>query len=331
MILPTLDLKFQTVIKKNTFCISNEKFEDEIEKNIKRLILETVELQLELKKYGCTEKVIGDLIEKNNGLILLSAFTALSSETLEGIITYLRIQDDEDLNTFLNKDKWNTDIFVNNEVKKWGIKKIQKLIRTNKYFKECIVKIFINGYDIPQLKKILKRFELKKLRSSKIDSIITLHPEVMDSMLRTKLKGSNSGKKQNNAELLIENVLSNLNIPYTRGDLPLLLKHEKTLKRTADFLISNKENPKLIIECSYVTTTSSGLGDKAKAENGMKKLIKQYYPEAIFIGFVDGIGWINRDKDAKRMCEAFDDVYTFHDDELKRFEETLKEIFPEYF
>jgi hypothetical protein len=73
------------------------------------------------------------------------------------------------------------------------------------------------------------------------------------------------------------------------------------------------------------------MGDKAKAENGVTDLIKKHYPKAKFVGFIDGVGWINRDEDLKRLCEAFDDVYTFHDNELKRFEETLKEIFPEYF
>jgi hypothetical protein len=317
----TIDEKWQTIIGMNTLVLVNKKFEDEVDKNIERLISETVELQLELKKFGCNEKVIGDLIEKNNGLILLSTYTTLSLELLQGIITSIRLKDDEDYNTFFNKDKWNTNILVNNKIKNWGIKKIQKLIQTNKYFKECIVKIFINGYDNLELKNY----------SDKINSIITLHPEVMDSMLRKKLKGSNAAKKENNAELKIEDILNRHNIPYTRGDLRLLFENEKTRKRTSDFIIGTKDNPLLILECSYQHTTSSSMGDKAKAENGVTDLVKKHYPKAKFVGFIDGVGWVNRSEDLKRLCEAFDDVYTFHDNELKRFEETLKEIFPEYF
>lgn len=321
MTLPTLDQKFQTVINKNTYFLVNKKFEDEVDKNIERLILETVELQLELKKYGCNEKVIGDLIEKNNGLLLLSTYTTLSLEHLQGTITRIRLEDDEDYNTFFNKDKWNTDIFVNNEIKNWGIEKIKKLIRTNKYFKECIVKIFINGYDNLELKNY----------SDTINAIITIDPVIMDIMFRQKLKGSNAAKKENNAELKIEDILNRHNIPYTRGDLRLLFENEKIRKRTSDFIIGTKDNPLLILESSYQHTTSSSMGDKAKAENGVTDLVKKHYPKAKFVGFIDGVGWINRDGDLKRLCEAFDDVYTFHDDELKRFEETLKEIFPEYF
>ena len=266
MTLPTLDQKFQTVINKNTYFLVNKKFEDEVDKNIERLILETVELQLELKKYGCNEKVIGDLIEKNNGLLLLSTYTTLSLEHLQGTITRIRLEDDEDYNTFFNKDKWNTDIFVNNEIKNWGIEKIKKLIRTNKYFKECIVKIFINGYDNLELKNY----------SDTINAIITIDPVIMDIMFRQKLKGSNAAKKENNAELKIENILNRHNIPYTRGDLRLLFENEKIRKRTSDFIIGTKDNPLLILECSYQHTTSSSMGDKAKAENGVTDLVKKH-------------------------------------------------------
>ncbi|NMC60316.1 MAG: hypothetical protein GYA51_13180, partial [Candidatus Methanofastidiosa archaeon] len=54
-------------------------------------------------------------------------------------------------------------------------------------------------------------------------------------------------------------------------------------------------------------------------------LIKEHYPNAIFIGFVDGIGWYVRKGDLKRMVTAYEDVFTFHKDELKRFEQLLKD------
>ena len=327
----TITQKTETIFNKNTFYFINSEFETDYQEYIESLILEVLELQLKIKKYGCTEKVIGDLIEENNGFILISACNGISFEILEGIVTYIRIKDDEKINTFFNKDKWDKDIIQKNGFKKWNIDQIQKLVKKNKYFKECIVKIFFSVYNIPEFKNILQPFEFQKLNPSKLNSIATLTSDVIDTLLRNKLKGSYVARKENNAEIVVETTLDESNIPYTRGDLPLLSQNEKTRKRTMDFIIPNKENPKLIIECSYVCTTSSGLGDKAKTENGMKDLIEEYYPEAKFIGFIDGIGWISRDKDAKRMCEAFDDVYTYHSDELERFKETLKEILPEYY
>ncbi len=91
-----------------------------------------------------------------------------------------------------------------------------------------------------------------------------------------------------------------------------------------DFIIPNKKNPKIIIESSFLTTTSSGQGDKSKTETNIKKLINKYYPKSKFIGFIDGIGWYVRKGDLMRMVTAYDDVFTFHPSELNRFVEFIK-------
>ncbi|MBL7136078.1 MAG: hypothetical protein ISS81_05735 [Candidatus Marinimicrobia bacterium] len=83
----------------------------------------------------------------------------------------------------------------------------------------------------------------------------------------------------------------------------------------------------MIIESSFLTTTSSGQGDKSKIEISIDSLIKEHYPEAHFLGFVDGIGWYVRKGDLRRMVGAYEDVFTFHQDELERFEQLLIEVF----
>ncbi|OGU10901.1 MAG: hypothetical protein A2X61_16815 [Ignavibacteria bacterium GWB2_35_12] len=83
----------------------------------------------------------------------------------------------------------------------------------------------------------------------------------------------------------------------------------------------------MIIECTYLVTTSSGQGDKSKTEITIKDLIIEHYPKAKFIGFVDGIGWYVRLSDLKRMVSAYSDVFTFHKDEIERFETFLKKEF----
>ncbi len=86
-----------------------------------------------------------------------------------------------------------------------------------------------------------------------------------------------------------------------------------------DFLIPSRSNPKIIIESSYVVTTSSGQGDKAKTEQSVYERIKTHYPQSIFVGFLDGLGWLVRRGDLRRMTLAYDDVFTFRKDELERF------------
>ena len=143
--------------------------------------------------------------------------------------------------------------------------------------------------------------------------------------MRYKEKGSYSGNKENNPEKVIEELLNNLEIPFEVGDLKDLVDNAPMKKRTMDFIVPNKNNPKVIIESSYLATTSSGMGDKAKTEIAVGQLIKEHYPNAKFIGFIDGVGWYVRRLDLKRMIDAFDEVFTFHESEMLRFERFLIE------
>src|SRR4029453_1116930 len=90
-------------------------------------------------------------------------------------------------------------------------------------------------------------------------------------------------------------------------------------RRSMDFAIPNKQQPRIIVESSYVVTTSSGMGAKAKTELEVASDVKRYFPAARFVGFIDGIGWYVRQSDLKRMVRAFDDVFTFQKEELERF------------
>lgn len=323
----TGDLKFQTVLEKNTFHYSNPEFENKFQTSIEKKIEEIIELQEKIKEDVCIKTLIDDFLKKDNGIDLLLAINGISFETLLRIVTIIRVINDENINKFFNKNKWSTGDYD----KEWPSSKVKKLIKTNKYFREDIVKFFLEVYNEPFREKILPKFEFEKLNPSKISNITTLTRDTIDTLIRSKVKGNYSAQFENNAEKLIKDILEELNIPYQKGDLPLLSEHDSTRKRTMDFIIPNKKNPKIVIESSYVQTTSSGLGDKAKTENGVKDLLEKHYPEVKFIGFIDGTGWISRKKDAVRLCEAFKNVYTFHPDELEKFKKCLAEICSEYF
>ena len=150
---------------------------------------------------------------------------------------------------------------------------------------------------------------------------------MIDTLIRYKEKGSYSGKEQNNAEVVIQDLLYDMEIRFEKSvDLDKLKQHAPNQKRTMDFIIPNRKDPQIVIEASYLTTTSSGQGDKAKTEIAVSKLIAKHYPNAHFWGFVDGIGWYVRKKDLERIVGAFEDVFTLEEAELGRFRKTLTTI-----
>jgi len=323
---PTTESKFKLVIDKNTFYLYDRDFEEKYEgyiSSIKELLLV---LRNKVSTEGLKKDFFVELIRnKKNGLRALLALTGISNEYLKRLITLIRMIDDEELNRLTLKDKWQTGTEEIDEggVSEWSDSKIANLIKNNENFAKGIVNIFFEGSTVPVLTQALPLFELKKLSVEKLEFKIE---SLVDTLIRYKEKGSYAGKKENNPEVLIEKILEELEIPYTSGDLQKLVGVLDEEKRTMDFIIPDQDNPLLIIESSYVVTTSSGQGDKAKTEINVAKLIKKHYPKALFIGFVDGIGWYVRKNDLKRMVGAYDEVFTFHKEELNRFKELLSTV-----
>jgi hypothetical protein len=209
-------------------------------------------------------------------------------------------------------------------VKEWSDSTIARRINDNEFFRAGIVNVFFEGATVPFLANTMPLFELKKLGISKLKFDV---PAMIDTLVRYKEKGSYSGQKENNPETVVADLLEKLGLTYETGDLSELITNAPDTKRTMDFIIPNKANPVFIAESSFLVTTSSGQGDKSKTEISIRQLIKQHYPKAKFIGFVDGIGWYVRKEDLKRMVAAYEDVFTFHKDELTRFESLLRAEF----
>jgi len=320
----SVDDKFSTVIQKNTFYFFNSKFEENYEGYINSLKETLLIVKNKVETEGLKKEIFEWLLtDKENGLRALLALTGFSNEYLKRLTTIIRIVDNPELNKLVYKEKWYNEKSPDN-IQEWSDSIILKHIQKNEYFRKGLVNIFFEGASIPFLANTIPLFELKKLSISKLKFEIS---ELIDTLIRYKEKGSYSGMKGNNPETVVAEILDKFGIPFETGDLSELITNAPDNKRTMDFIIPNKKNPIIIAESSFLATTSSGQGDKSKTEISIDTLIKEHYPKAIFIGFVDGIGWYVRKGDLKRMVTAYEDVFTFHIDELKRFEELIIETF----
>lgn len=315
--------KFQTVIKKNTFYFFNQKFEERYEGYLGSIRETLLVLKNEVENEGLKKEIFERLLlEKENGLVALLALTGFSNEYLKRLTTVIRIVGDPELDKLVCKKFWSKG--NGQDITELSDQGIAKLIKENGYFRKGLVNLFFEGSSVPFLARTIPLFELKKLSISKLRFEI---PEMIDTLIRYKEKGSYSGMKENNPESLIEDILNKLKISFETGDLNELVANAPDNKRTMDFILPNKSKPKVIIESSFLATTSSGQGDKSKTEISIDSLIKAHYPKAHFIGFVDGIGWYVRKGDLQRMVTAYEDVFTYHKEELGRFADFIKKVF----
>jgi len=317
------DEKYWTVIQKNTFYFFDVDFEEQNEaQSVDTLTTLLYNLYEQIQQLGVQKNLFDELMQKPYGLQAILALNGLSNETLKRIITIVRIIDDESLNYLMQKAQWGDTLEPSGELKEWGTNHIQKLTQINHAFRGGLINLFFEGASNPKLAQILRPFELRKLTIRKLKFDVSA---MIDTLVRYKQKGASQASGKNNAENRIREILETQNITYTQGDLPLLQTHMYDEKRTLDFIIPDKINPKIIVESSFLSTTGSGQGDKSKTEINLRRLLQNHYPKAKFIGFIDGIGWYVRKQDLKRMVTAYDDVFTFHEDELARFRQFLDE------
>lgn len=315
--------KRQTVLQENTFYFYDFDFEDTYEaQQVDSLRTRLHNLETQIRMHGFSKSVFDNLLQQPDGIDTLLTLNGLSFEQLKRIFTYARIVQESTLDALLRKKDWlvqdNNQLII-----EWGSETLRKYILRDSALREGIINLFFEGAANQELARILPPFDLRKLDVRKMEFSID---GMIDTLVRYKVRGSRSSQKINNAENVLQKVLERLEIPYTFGDLPYLVDQEQSAKRTMDFIIPNKQHPKVIIESSYMMTTSSSQGDKAKSEIGVRSKIKQYYPDALFIGFVDGIGWYVRPGDLLRMVSAYDEVFTFSTNELARFETWITSI-----
>ena len=316
---PPLAEKLNTVISKNTFYFYNEEFEESYEGHISSIAQNIFLLKNKIEIEGLKESVLLEHITKvEDGLDAILTVTGFSKESLQRLITFIRATDDKTLSILVNKYSWPNEDFKT----EWGLDKIKSIIKTNEKFAEGIVNLFFRGPTVPVIKKVLPLFEFKKLDIKKFSFSIE---SLVDTIIRYKTKCSYKAAREGNPEVVIEQVLTSLKLTFEKGKFRI--PEAGNIPRTMDFIVPDKTSPKLLIECSYSVTTASGMGDKAKTEKTVADYLKKNYPDVVFVGFVDGIGWYVRRGDLKRMVDAYDFVFTFSKNEINRFKNLLTEIF----
>ena len=312
--LPNDAEKYQIILNNNTYFFSNPEYEEEYEANIVQLCELLASLKRQVDAQGLRKELFVDFIQqRDQALKALLTLTGFSRESLRRLITFVRVVDDSTLNHALKHSDWSGEAFDG----EWTEKHIIKLSQTNRAFAECLVTLFFDGATYDVFKKVLPLFELKKLSASKFNLKVE---DLIDTIVRYNVRGAYKASRFNNPEILLERILENHGYEFEKGQLA-------NISHSMDFIIPNKHRPRIIVESSYVVTTSSGMGDKAKTEISVAEQIRRFYSYATFVGFVDGIGWLARQNDLKRLLSAFDNVFTYAPNELDRFLEFMNDVF----
>jgi len=315
----TADDFYRRVLEKNTFYYFDKEVEDRYDVGHISAVTNILHKLRELvAREGVKRSFIDEVLQRNHGLTAILALNGLSLENLKRLTTVARAANDPSLNKLLRRHDWSVrDTGDPRDVSEWGTNSILKLARSDQAFRAGLVDLFFDGIENRYLKGHFPPFHLKKLSMQKLSFS---NDSILDTLVRYKEGGSHSGQKDTNADQQISAILDEFRVDYLTGTvLDRMRDTNDDTDRTMDFIIPDQDEPRIIIESSFQATTSSNMGDKAKTTIRNGERIRVLYPSALFVGFVDGIGWYVRKRDLKRITSAFHDVFTYHSDEMHRF------------
>jgi len=278
------------------FYIEHE-FEAQMDKEVTALV-DT--LHDKMKDIGTQEGLLKYIQEDEESLENILSILSFSAEKFKRIITMLRMDANENFRT------------------EWDLERIRKEIVSNKMLGDKVTRLLLQGATDPEFTNKIPKFYLENL---------VINDKALEQLkdkfqLRKLVKKKKDGKYNNNVGDRIEdNIEAKLielknkyGITYERE------KYVPWIARNMDFTIPNNNDPHVIIEVSYQITTGSGQTtkrvDEVKTSNDIRNHNIQYGKKIAFVNFIEGLGWLARQSDMKRIYDCSDYVFNLQSLEL---------------
>lgn len=283
-------LGFEEAIDTCVAFYNDEALEERLDAFIQERLDEIVQYQPPEFTGTLTPENVADFLKNEpRGLLRILGQLRLSEEKFKRIVTLLR-----KLNQTFDRE--------------WSIKQIEQRIATDNKFTLKVADLLINGHRDPILIKHLPKFYRERLNLSRL-----AEPGVNLERLRIELKdkyiGIYSNWKGDIVEGLIRTKLETIQAKY---GLPFSAGTTSLVNVTVDWAIPSLADPYVIIMSTYQETTSSGQSTKARdmlqCYQAITQRNTQFLENRAFVNFVDGGGWLARQKDFKRLvagCHYF--------------------------
>ena len=177
-----------------------------------------------------------------------------------------------------------------------------------------ICNLLLNGRNDVSLQSKIPSYILEQfyLDASRLKQLTA--KSVLRQYIKNSLKGDYSNAVGTEVEDFLEGKIRAWCAKY--GTTCVREKKVAWIHRHIDFIIPNENNPQILIEVSYMVTTGSGQTTKQRDERDTYKKITDYNysnNQAIkFVNYIDGAGWIARQKDLKHMYDASDFVINYN-------------------
>lgn len=227
----------------------------------------------------------------------LVSVVGLSEERLKRVVSLLRYR--------YNEDDFRTE---------WSVKRILGVIQEDPSFKSYLFKFLLYGRD-SELGEEIPLYYMRNFRLQDPSFIQDLkNTQYVERVLSdNEIYRKYSNEVGKHVEQLIRN-----QVEWYRQNIDRSLRYEvqkelPLLNKNIDLIIPSVQNPRVLIEVSYMITTGSSQSKRAdQLVEFHTQLVRHNanHPnrKIIIINYCDGFGWVGRQNDLRRIHDSSDYV-----------------------
>lgn len=264
-------------------------FEEQMENEVNSVV---DSLHDKMKDIGTPSGLLRYIHEDADSIENILSLLSFSSEKFKRIVSMLRMDSGE---------KFQTE---------WDLKRIRNEIMRNKDFSDKIVRLLHQGAYTPEFTSKIPKYYLDNLVINDVTMAQLKDKFQLKKLVKKKKDGKYNNTVGDKIEDRIEAVLQCLGEKY--GVTYSREKFVPWIARNMDFAIPNNTEPYVIIEVSYQITTGAGQTTKrnemVKTSQDIRSHNIQYGKNIAFVNFIEGLGWIARQSDMKRIYDCSDYV-----------------------
>jgi hypothetical protein len=299
-------IKYDKVLTTTTMFVISDLIEKAYAEKIKK---QTNELKDDLSQINSFSGLKKYIQTYPNSLENLLCILDISVEKFKRIISMLRI---------------NRRYSFKSE---WSLTKTRKSMIEKDELMNEVCSLLLEGASTPKYKAFLPNFYLENFKINlNVLSRLT-NEDDLRRLIKTKLETSYNNEIANYYYELVMKEISHMAGLQGYDVNPKALVNE--IGREASATITDKKNLRIVIDISYMITTSSSQTDyakKVKSTYNLQKTLSTNNPKDgfIYIIIIDGAGWIGRQSDLENIYKSCN--YFLNLNTIKQFSEILKEI-----
>jgi hypothetical protein len=299
-------IKYDKVISSTTMFVVSEPLEAEYSRKIDE---QTKELNMNLSHINSSEGLKKYISEYPNSLENVLCLMDISLEKFKRIISLLRIVKGYSVGS------------------EWDLKKTRKYMLEKQDFMDEVCELLMEGVGTKKYQESIPRFYLENFKINlNVLSRLT-NDDDLKRLIKSKLETSYNNDIANCYFSIITEGISLIAHKY--GYDVEVRVFVKAIGREVSATVKHNGNIKIVIDLSYMITTSSSQTDysrKIKGTYDFQRKISSENPLDYFVYVVilDGAGWVGRQSDMQTIYKSCN--YFLNLRNLEKFEEIVKNL-----